>query len=203
MSNRDALLEGAKRCLREKGYAHTTARDLVAASGTNLSSIGYHFGSKEALLLEAFDGLFAEWTGQLIAAALHDPAANALERLVASWKGLLDTLPEHKSLILAFVESVGPSVRSPDQRKQLAADYNRVRLVVADTVQQSLGDDAAATSADSVVIASLLIAVADGFMIQFLVDPAGCPTGDQLVGALGAALTTLLVSATPAPSTDA
>ena len=50
MGHREALLDGARRCLLERGYARTTARDLVAASGTNLASIGYHFGSKEALL---------------------------------------------------------------------------------------------------------------------------------------------------------
>jgi AcrR family transcriptional regulator len=32
------------------GYARTTARDIVAASGTNLASIGYHYGSTQALL---------------------------------------------------------------------------------------------------------------------------------------------------------
>jgi AcrR family transcriptional regulator len=192
VGNREALLEGAKLCLREKGYARTTARDLVAASGTNLSSIGYHFGSKEALLAEAFDEVFVEWTGQLTAAALDDPAANALERLVASWKELLDTLPEHEHLMLAFIESVGPSVRSETLRKQLAEHYDRVRLEVASTVKQSLGGDANLTDADPEIIASYLIAVCDGFMIQFLVDPARCPTGDQLVGALSAALTAVL-----------
>ena len=33
-----------------------TARDIVAASGANLASIGYHFGSKEALLSAAGSG---------------------------------------------------------------------------------------------------------------------------------------------------
>ena len=42
MSHKEDLLAGAVACLREKGYAHTTARDIVAASGTNLASIGYH-----------------------------------------------------------------------------------------------------------------------------------------------------------------
>ena len=50
MGHREDLLVGAVRCLREKGYAHTTARDIVAASGTNLASIGYHYGSTKALL---------------------------------------------------------------------------------------------------------------------------------------------------------
>ena len=60
MGHREALLEGARTCLEEKGYARTTARDIVAASGTNLASIGYHFGSKESLLNEAIGQAFEE-----------------------------------------------------------------------------------------------------------------------------------------------
>ena len=131
MGNREALLEGAKECLRTKGYARTTARDLVAASGANLSSIGYHFGSKEALLAEAFDEIFMQWTGQLTAAATGDPAANALARMAESWRQFLASMPEHESLLLAFVESIGPSVRSPELREKLADHYERTREVVA------------------------------------------------------------------------
>jgi AcrR family transcriptional regulator len=61
-NHRERLLRGALKCMREKGYAHTTARDIAAASNSNLGSIGYHFGSKEALLNEAIREGFAEWT---------------------------------------------------------------------------------------------------------------------------------------------
>jgi len=189
VGNREALLEGAKECLRTKGYARTTARDLVAASGANLSSIGYHFGSKEALLAEAFDEIFMQWTGQLIAAATGDPASNALARMAESWRQFLAGMPEHESLLLAFVESIGPSVRSPELREKLADHYERTREVVAESVRDSIGD---AEGADPMVIASWLIAIHDGFMLQFLVDPQRTPDGDQLVTALGAALTAAL-----------
>ena len=48
--NREALLDAAKRCLFEKGYANTTARDIATSAGTSLAAIGYHYGSTEALL---------------------------------------------------------------------------------------------------------------------------------------------------------
>ena len=189
MGHREALLEGAKECLRTKGYSRTTARDLVAASGANLSSIGYHFGSKEALLAEAFDQTFMEWTEQLNAAATGDPAANALARMAESWRQFLARMPEQESLLLAFVESIGPSIRSPELREKLADHYQRTRDVVAEAVRESLGD---AEGADPDVVASWLIAIHDGFMLQFLVDPQRTPTGDQLIAALGAALTAAL-----------
>jgi AcrR family transcriptional regulator len=195
VGNREALLEGAKECLRTKGYARTTARDLVAVSGTNLSSIGYHFGSKEALLAEAFDEIFMDWTGQLTSAAAGDPSANALVRMAESWRESLARMPEHESLLLAFVESIGPSVRSPELREKLAEHYQRTREVVAASVRESLDD---AEGADAETIASWLIAIHDGFMLQFLVDPARTPSGDELVSALGAGLAAAMKGSTTA-----
>ncbi|BFO15591.1 hypothetical protein SHKM778_19790 [Streptomyces sp. KM77-8] len=57
MGHREDLLEGAKRCLLAKGFVHTTARDIVRESKTNLASIGYHYGSKDALLAQAYISL--------------------------------------------------------------------------------------------------------------------------------------------------
>jgi AcrR family transcriptional regulator len=196
VSNRTALLEGAKECLRTKGYARTTARDLVAASGANLSSIGYHFGSKEALLAEAFDELFLEYTERLTAAAGGDPAMPALARVAESWRKMLAEMPEHESMMLAFVESIGPAVRSPALREKLAEHFQRTRDEVAESVRASLGD---APGADPDVIASYLIAVHDGLMIQFLVDPSRTPNGEQLATSLGAALAAALPGSTPEP----
>src|SRR3954454_7693733 len=77
-NHRDALLKAAKELLRDQGYARITARDLVAASGTNLASIGYHFGSKEALLNEAIAASFTEWNERLTQAAMGEAGATPL-----------------------------------------------------------------------------------------------------------------------------
>jgi hypothetical protein len=105
---------------------------------------------------------------------------------------MLAEMPEHEPMMLAFVESIGPSVRSPELRAKLAEHYQRTRDEVAETVRESLGD---APGADPDVIASYLIAVHDGLMIQFLVDPSRTPAGEQLANSLGAALAAALPSA--------
>src|SRR6516165_9861946 len=82
MGHREDLLAGAVRCLREKGYGRTTARDIVAASGTNLASIGYHYGSTQALLnaavFQAMEDFGAEI--QQVMRADADPPDAPLER---------------------------------------------------------------------------------------------------------------------------
>ena len=84
MGHREDLLAGARRCLEKRGYARTTARDLVAESGTNLASIGYHFGSKEALLNEAIGESFQEWAERVRELALSiEPRGEPVSELAS------------------------------------------------------------------------------------------------------------------------
>lgn len=192
MSHHDALLEAARRLILEKGFAATTARDLVSASGTNLGSIGYHFGSREALLNQAIEELFDEWTELLAGAAFSEEGAPPLERVTASWKATLATLGEHQALVRAFIEALAHAERSPAFRGQMRDHYRRSRRNVARLVEAALGPDAVAKGADPMVIALFLMAVFDGLAVQFRIAPEDTPSGEQLVDALTAALAAAL-----------
>lgn len=187
MSHHDALLKAARELILEKGFAATTARDLVAASNTNLGSIGYHFGSREALLNQAIEELFDEWTALLGGAAFSEEDAPPLERLTASWKAILDTLGEHQALIRAFIEALAHAERSPALRKQMRDHYRRSQQTVAQLVEAALGPEAVAKGADPMVISLFIIAVFDGLALQFRMAPEETPGGQQLVDALAAA----------------
>src|SRR5438477_2256597 len=100
LGNREKLLRAAVACLRDKGYARTTARDLVAASGTNLASIGYHFGSKEALLNEAIGQAFGEWTEHLIEVSVRAAANDPLEQAAVSIREMVAEFGKHRPLLI-------------------------------------------------------------------------------------------------------
>ena len=77
MGNREDLLAGALACLKTKGWAATTVRDIAAAAGVNHAAIGYHFGSREALLIEAFTQAMDEWGTETEAAVRAARGAGA------------------------------------------------------------------------------------------------------------------------------
>jgi AcrR family transcriptional regulator len=183
----ERLVQGAMRCLREKGYARTTARDIAAASKSNLGSIGYHFGSKEALLNEAIRDGFAEWTAQLGSIAFADEGATPLQRGRASWVALTQSFEEHRPLIVAFVEALAQSVRSDELRTQLADIYEEGRAAVGRLVEASF-DDADVGDESVRAVASFMIAVCDGLLLQWLVDPERAPSGEELTAGLDVAL---------------
>jgi len=186
-NHKEALLEAAKRLLREQGYAHTTARDLVAASGTNLASIGYHFGSKEALLTEALGDAFEEWTERVDAAGWAASDAAPLDRLVAALTAMVADLGEARPLFIAYLEAMAQAERSPALREKLAGQYEANRRQVAASIVAAIGGDTGPGS-DADAIASLLIAIADGLLMQSFLDPGRLPSGEELTGALGRGL---------------
>src|SRR2546421_6120882 len=127
MGNREALLAGAKRCIVEKGYAHTTARDIVAASGTNLASIGYHFGSKDALLDAAILDSFDDWDGDIEAALRGHRDGPAADRLAAFLDVLIEKARTDRPVVAASVQWVAQIEFSPVVRGELADAYARAR----------------------------------------------------------------------------
>lgn len=195
VSHRERLIEGAIECLRVKGYSRTTARDIATAADANLASIGYHFGSKEALLNEAITRTCEEWTTRLGQAAFADDQESPLGRMAASWVAMLDSFPDLRPVLVGFMEAVGQAAWSEEVRKDMAAHYAKVREQVASMVGASLGEADEAAKAEARVVASFLIAVCDGLVIQWLIDPDETPTGGELISSLGSALNRALQEA--------
>lgn len=188
MGHRDQLLTAARTLLEERGYAHITARDLVAESGTNLASIGYHFGSKAELLNAAIEASFDDWAGQLADFVMSDPDATPLQRAGSTWVASLESLPDRANLLQSYIESLAQAMRVPRLREQIAAHYRRARAMVGELVARSLGDGTAADDPRCVAVAALVIAACDGLAMQWMLDPDGAPTAEHLVGGLQAVL---------------
>jgi AcrR family transcriptional regulator len=183
MGHREDLLAGAKRCLYERGYAHTTARDIVAASGTNLASIGYHFGSKEALLNAAMIEAIEEWGAEIgrALAASSDPPDAPIERFEAMWTRVIDSFEAHRQLWIATIEALAQAERAPEVRAFLGDALQEGRLGLAALFQNV---DAAADPRRAWVVGSLLQALMSGVMVQWLVDPQRAPAGRDLAEAV-------------------
>ena len=179
-THRTKLLEAARTLLRERAYGNITARDLVAASNTNLGSIGYHFGSKEALLNEAIGLALEEWADTIIHATHIDPGPGPLS-LTAALRTVLDEYDSIRPYYHAYIEALARSARSPELRQQLAAHYNRQRDRIAGLLTDSPPDTINPTDARH--LASVMIATVDGLLIQTFIDPDNAPTSHDLATA--------------------
>jgi len=186
-THRTRLLHAARILLREREYANITARDLVAASNTNLGSIGYHFGSKEALLNEAIGLALEDWAEAIGNAIRSEDRAGLPALMASSLRVVLDEYDSIRPYYLAFIEALARSARSPKLREQLAAHYNRQRDRIAGWIAESLTDTLAHDEARH--LASLLIGTADGMLIQSFIDTKNTPSSGELATATAKAFT--------------
>ena len=187
MGHREDLLAGAVRCLREKGYAHTTARDIVAASGTNLASIGYHYGSTKALLNAAVLAAMDEF-GAEMARAIGEPGPgpgalepnrlepSALERFERFWTRVIDSFQASSQVWLATFDIFTVAQRDPEVRAAVAEGLEDGRKLWARLLYGVDDADEEKTRA----IGSLHQALVSGVLVQWLIDPGRAPSSAEL-----------------------
>lgn len=183
MGNREDLLAGAKRCLYEKGYGRTTARDIATASGVSLAAIGYHFGSKEALLNAALIGATEEWGGALgvVVARANELADGPEERFVAVWDGVKETFAEHRGLWAAQFEAMAQAERAPELAAALTAAQKDGRLGLAALFQ---GLTEVSDTEDELARGIFYQALLVGLAAQWLAAPEMAPTGRDFLRGL-------------------
>lgn len=189
VGNRDKLLRAAVSCLREKGYANTTARDLVAASGTNLASIGYHFGGKEALMNQAVAETTRAWMRSIEAEVWRDATEHPAEHLRRMLAATLDRFEELEPYLRSFVEAFPPALRSDDLRASMASAYEEVRTAGEAMLERIFESaDPPVAREHRRALSSLLIALCDGLILQWLLDRDAVPDGEAMLAALAVVL---------------
>lgn len=184
MGHREDLLAGAVRCLRDKGYAKTTARDIVAASGTNLASIGYHYGSVQALLngavIQAMDDFGAEMAQAM--QGTGEAGLSTAGRLERSWTQLIDSFRTSREVWLATFDIFAVAQRDPEVRAAVAEGLEDARIMWAQLIY---GVDPADRDTAR-AIGSVHQALVSGFLAQWLIDPERAPAPAELVRGLQA-----------------
>ena len=180
MGNREALLAAAKQCLNEKGYARTTVRDLASAANVSMAAIGYHYGSREALLNAALIEANEEW-GETLAKVLRveTPDASPAERFELIWTRVIESFGEHRRMWAMTFEAYAQPDLDEDVRKQLADALELARTGLANLFQ-GLDEGSDEARAAGTVHQALL----SGVMLQWLIDPDHAPSAAELARGL-------------------
>ncbi|MFF2078171.1 TetR/AcrR family transcriptional regulator [Kitasatospora sp. NPDC058162] len=183
MGNREDLMHGAKRCLYEKGYGRTTARDIATASGVSLAAIGYHFGSKDALLnaamIEAI-GELGQGMGEVVVAA-NQTSDDPEERFAAAWEGLKGVFVEHRGLWAAQFEALAQAGHNPELAAAFAGAQKEGRLGLAALFQ---GLPEVPDTEEELARGTFYQILLAGYVAQWLAAPELAPNGQEFLQGL-------------------
>jgi len=184
MGHREDLLEGARRCLLEKGFARTTARDIVKESGTNLASIGYHYGSKDTLLAEAYISVVEGISDDFGAGgeAATGTAPGSLERFHEVWKNIIGTMGTPGSPWHLSMEIVAMGDKLPGVRDHLAKAQREAARGLIPMLMGGLEEDVPEADVDT--LGKFYTTLMMGIIAQWTFDSETATGADELTEGL-------------------
>ncbi|MFC8829761.1 TetR/AcrR family transcriptional regulator [Streptomyces sp. NPDC057137] len=183
MGHREKLMAGARRCLEERGYAHTTSRDIAAAANAPLGTINYHYGSKEALLNAAMLESIHEWGAKVQESS---PEATVGARLEAMWARVIESQVTDRPLLVAATEAHVQAERFPEVRQQIAEAFERARPQLAADLHDIGGEEGSPDAATARAVGSVHMALVAGLTQQWLIDPEHAPSAGEIAAGLRA-----------------
>jgi AcrR family transcriptional regulator len=168
---RHRLVEATRRCIAAKGLVGTTSRDITAEADVNLAAITYHFGSKDQLVAEALLVALRAWLTPTLEVlnAGRDPSARTLIAI----QTLMATFDEHREEAPVYLQALVEAPRMEPLQAGVVHLWTELRQLFKAhiTDMQERGELAAWVDPDA--MSAMLVAVANGLVLQVTVDPDG------------------------------
>lgn len=166
---RARLLDAARTCVRDHGLRGATSRQITTTAGANLGAITYHFGSKDDLIAEALFGDLEARVGPVLAVfdETDDPTTalgRAVQLLIAELDRSRDDAP-------VYLETLLQATRDARYRRAALALYRDLADRLAALIATLIADGTVPAWIDPVAAASLILAVANGIVLQTTLDP--------------------------------
>lgn len=169
-ATRARLLDATRRCVRRSGVAATTSRAITTEAGANLAAITYHFGSKDDLVAEALlDAIRAGVEPALDVLRRDDLDAGV--RLLMAVDALRTAFSTMAADAPAYVEALAQARHLPALREGVLGLFDELRRFVAGQMAEQKAAGQLPGWVDPEAMAGLLLATANGIVLQAVVDP--------------------------------
>ena len=176
---REQLLAAARDSVRRNGLRGATSRDITATAGANLQSITYHFGSKDDLIAAAlFDEIERRVRPALDAFDGEVPATQALLGVVQQ---LVVEFERNQRDAVVYLEALLLATHDAGYRRRAVKLVGTIRTRLATLVEELRRDGIVPAWVDAAAMSSLVLAVANGIVLQTALEPRG-PGLDAMAG---------------------
>ncbi len=160
-ARREEILGATCEVLRERGFANTRMSDVAHRLGISPPLVVYHFGSKDALLAEAF--AFASRNELDDLDAIADSPSSPVDRIDALL--VAGVGPSTRASWAMWIDSWGEALRSPVLRRTWRQLDDRWRAVLEAVVQEGM-DSGVFSEGDAAEMAAVIAALIDGLGVQ-------------------------------------
>jgi AcrR family transcriptional regulator len=165
----------------------TTARDIANVSGVSLAAIGYHFGTKDALLQEAMAQANVEWGERVdnaVAGTTDAEGDDWKSRVESMWERLLSSSREDLRMLQASIEVL----LNVEQSTPVCSSINSAMFKARNALVTMFDHDAQEmTECEREAVGRTYHALLVGARLLQLVNPDVAPTARDIASTLDVA----------------
>ena len=175
---RDRLFEAAARVFEEDGIGGASIEAIAAAAGFSRGAFYSNFKSKDELIIAMLEDHVAQSIRRnMDILAQHDNLDDFIAALKAMDRTRQDPLGRSPLLHMEMILFVA---RAEKRRPELAKRLRARRKLVADIIEATLKSNAKGDTLNPPWMASVVLALEDGFRLHRLIDPETTPAGSFL-----------------------
>lgn len=165
LAKRDEILDIALTVFAKNGYDHTSMREIARQAGLTQAGLLHHFSTKNELFLEVLRRRDGRSSG---------PTPSKPRRPIDRLINAVQTNTHEPGLVRLFVSMSAESTEQHGAGHTFFSErYRRLRSEIADDLSARPTTGGAADRSDAGDLATIMIAVADGLQVQWLLDPDG------------------------------
>ncbi len=165
---REQIIKATVDCIVTHGYHNFSMQDVATTAGVSKGIIHYYFLNKDDLMMAILDRSAVDIEDMLMARmdAVHDPLSK-LEAFISVCFDVLRTKKEYYQVNMDFWTQIN---QKEAVRRVVARHYEKFRSAAAEVISSGIAQGVF-RDLDARMYASYIVAVADGFSLQFLFDP--------------------------------
>jgi AcrR family transcriptional regulator len=169
-ARKEHILQAALTCFAREGFHRTSVDAIVEAASLSKGSLYTYYSSKTDLYLALLGKLLSD-TGLI--GALNAHSGSSRQRLDAAMRSMLSftATPHYLRYAALLMDAWNLSLVEPQVRRKLAANYSELRASFTTLIQSGV-DLGEFNPTDAPGLANVFIAIFDGLMVQFMLDPA-------------------------------
>ncbi len=182
---RRAIRRAAQSVFTRHGIRGTGLAHVAKAAGMGRSSLYHYYPDKESLVRDLLAELLAEEEAVFAAVANGEGTSlQRIERLIRALMALLEPWSAIGRMVLELRAS---------ETRHFRGLFKRIRHHLAATISEGQESGEIDLALDPILTASTLIGAADGFFLQYLIDPAAFPDSSDIADELVRSVHKMLV----------
>jgi len=161
------IVRAAYEIMGQKGFVNVSLADIAGQAGVSKALLHYYFADKDELVGEIYKYAMSEYLD--IAVSIFNRQINLDEKIGMLFDAFYSYIRENPDWFVVVMELTVLGIKNPARTRDVFSQHVQIRELTTEAIRRARDEEGLSTDVDLEVLASMMIAMANGFSMSFLI----------------------------------